>query len=97
MPFIIAGIGMGLFFAPVANVVLSAVRPEEEGQASGTNNALREVGGVFGIAVLAAIFSHYGGGALAYVPPFEQVHGRAHPGAVDRRGRPRDRRWRSRS
>ena len=26
-PFIIAGVGMGLFFAPVANVVLSAVRP----------------------------------------------------------------------
>ena len=36
-------------------------RPEEEGQASGANNALREVGGVFGIAVLAAIFAHYGG------------------------------------
>ena len=31
----IAGIGMGLFFAPIANVVLSAVRPIEEGQASG--------------------------------------------------------------
>jgi EmrB/QacA subfamily drug resistance transporter len=59
-PFIIAGIGMGLFFAPVANVVLSAVRPEEEGQASGANNAIREVGGVFGIAVLAAIFAQYG-------------------------------------
>src|SRR5262245_38278924 len=72
VPFIVAGVGMGLFFAPVANVVLSAVRPEEEGQASGTNNALREVGGVFGIAVLSAIFAHYGGGALAYVPPFEK-------------------------
>jgi EmrB/QacA subfamily drug resistance transporter len=59
-PFIIAGCGMGLFFAPVANVVLSAVRPEEEGQASGANNALREVGGVFGVAVLAAIFVQYG-------------------------------------
>src|SRR5207249_1180427 len=34
-PFTISGIGMGLFFAPVANVVLSSVRPEEEGQASG--------------------------------------------------------------
>ena len=55
------GIGMGLFFAPVANVVLSAVRPEEEGQASGANNAIREVGGVFGVAVLAAIFSSTGG------------------------------------
>ena len=52
---------MGLFFAPVANVVLSAVRPEEEGQASGANNAIRELGGVFGVAVLASIFSHYGG------------------------------------
>jgi MFS family permease len=66
IPFILAGVGMGLFFAPVANVVLSAVRPEEEGQASGINNALREVGGVFGIAVLAAIFAHYGHGVLAF-------------------------------
>jgi hypothetical protein len=38
---------------PVANVVLSAVRPEEEGVASGANNAIRELGGVFGVAVLA--------------------------------------------
>jgi MFS family permease len=52
---------MAMFFAPVANVVLSAVRPEEEGKASGTNNAIREVGGVFGVAVLATVFSHYGG------------------------------------
>jgi hypothetical protein len=45
----------------VANVVLSSVRPEEEGQASGANNAIRELGGVFGVAVLASIFAHYGG------------------------------------
>jgi EmrB/QacA subfamily drug resistance transporter len=60
-PFVISGMGMALFFAPVANVVLSSVRPEEEGQASGANNAIRELGGVFGVAVLASIFSHYGG------------------------------------
>jgi EmrB/QacA subfamily drug resistance transporter len=60
-PFILSGIGMALFFAPVANVVLSAVRPEEEGQASGANNAIRELGGVFGVAVLASLFAHYGG------------------------------------
>ena len=53
IPFTLAGAGMGLFFAPVANVVLSSVRPEEEGQASGANNAVRELGGVFGVAVLA--------------------------------------------
>ena len=61
VPFLVSGIGMGLFFAPVANVVLSAVRPQEEGQASGANNAIREVGGVFGVAVLASVFSRVGG------------------------------------
>ncbi len=59
--FVVSGIGMALFFAPVANVVLSAVRPEEEGQASGANNAIRELGGVFGVAVLASVFARYGG------------------------------------
>jgi EmrB/QacA subfamily drug resistance transporter len=60
-PFVLSGIGMGLFFAPVANVVLSSVRPEHEGKASGATNAIRELGGVFGVAVLAAVFSHVGG------------------------------------
>jgi EmrB/QacA subfamily drug resistance transporter len=58
--FILAGVGMGLFFAPIANVVLSAVRPEEEGKASGANNAIRELGGVFGVAVLASVFASNG-------------------------------------
>ena len=57
----LAGIGMALFFAPMANIVLSAVRPEEEGQASGANNAIRELGGVFGVAVLASVFASLGG------------------------------------
>jgi EmrB/QacA subfamily drug resistance transporter len=60
-PFVLSGVGMSLFFAPVANVVLSAVRPDQEGKASGANNAIRELGGVFGVAVLASIFSHVGG------------------------------------
>jgi MFS family permease len=70
-PFVISGIGMALFFAPVANVVLSAVRPVEEGKASGANNAIREVGGVLGVAVLASIFSSEGG----YVTPQTFVDG----------------------
>ena len=61
IPFVLSGMGMGLFFAPVANLVLSTVRPEQEGQASGANNAIRELGGVLGIAVLASIFAHTGG------------------------------------
>ena len=59
--FALAGVGMALFFAPVATVVLGAVRPGEAGQASGANNAIRELGGVFGVAVLASIFAHQGG------------------------------------
>jgi EmrB/QacA subfamily drug resistance transporter len=60
-PFALSGIGMGMFFAPIANVILGSVRPAEEGQASGANNAIRELGGVFGVAVLASVFAHAGG------------------------------------
>ena len=60
-PFMLSGAGMALFFAPVANVVLTAVRPEEQGKASGATNAIRELGGVFGVAVLASVFAHGGG------------------------------------
>ena len=37
------------------------MRPSEEGKASGANTTIRELGGVFGVAVLAAVFSHVGG------------------------------------
>ncbi len=59
-PFVIAGTGMALVFAPSANAILSAVRPEEAGQASGATNAIRELGGVMGVAVLATVFSAHG-------------------------------------
>ena len=71
VPFLVAGVGMSLFFAPVANVVLSSVRRQEEGQASGANNAIRELGGVFGVAVLAAVFA----GSGAYETPQSYVDG----------------------
>jgi EmrB/QacA subfamily drug resistance transporter len=58
--FVISGIGMSLFFAPVANVVLGSVHRDQEGIASGATNAIRELGGVFGIAVLGAVFSAHG-------------------------------------
>ncbi len=69
--FVMAGIGMGLFFAPIANVVLSAVDPIEEGQASGASNTIREIGGVFGVAVLASVFSANG----SYASPTAFVDG----------------------
>jgi EmrB/QacA subfamily drug resistance transporter len=70
-PFAMGGIGMSLFFAPVANVVLSAVRRDEEGKASGVSNTVREVGGVFGVAVLASVFASAGG----YASPSTFVDG----------------------
>ncbi|MEU4727994.1 DHA2 family efflux MFS transporter permease subunit [Streptomyces sp. NPDC023588] len=58
---IISGIGMGMYFAPASNVLMSTVAPADQGKASGTNNALREVGGALGVAVLASVFSAQGG------------------------------------
>ena len=59
--FIVSGIGMAMFFAPVATMVLGTVDRSEEGIASGATNALRELGGVFGVAVLASVFAAHGG------------------------------------
>jgi len=56
----IAGVGTSMCFPTVANAVVSSVPPEEVGIASGTNSTLRELGGVFGVAVLAAVFTHQG-------------------------------------
>jgi EmrB/QacA subfamily drug resistance transporter len=64
-PFLLAGSGMSLVFAPAANAVLASVRTTEAGQASGATNAIRELGGVLGVAVLATIFTSHGSYASA--------------------------------
>jgi EmrB/QacA subfamily drug resistance transporter len=61
IPFILAGSGMALVFAPSANAVLASVATSEAGKASGATNAIRELGGVLGISVLATVFTSYGG------------------------------------
>jgi EmrB/QacA subfamily drug resistance transporter len=71
LPFIMAGAGMALVFAPSANAVLSSVRADQAGQASGANNAIREVGGVLGVAVLASVFTSAG----SYASPQAFVDG----------------------
>jgi EmrB/QacA subfamily drug resistance transporter len=58
--FVLAGAGMSMFFVPVGTVVLGAVRQDQQGLASGANNAIRELGGVFGVAVLSSVFSSNG-------------------------------------
>ena len=57
---LLAGTGMALVFAPSANAVFSSVSQQEAGQASGATNAIRELGGVIGVAVLASVFSAHG-------------------------------------
>ncbi len=61
VPFVVCGIGMTLFFVPLASLVLGVVPTSLEGVASGANSAFRELGGVLGIAVLGAVFSAHGG------------------------------------
>jgi EmrB/QacA subfamily drug resistance transporter len=65
-PFAVSGVGMALFFAPTAALVLGTVRRSEEGIASGAANAMREIGGVFGVAILASVFAARGGYASAH-------------------------------
>ncbi len=60
-PFLVAGTGLGFFFAPITQLTLRYAPGELEGIASGTSNALRQVGTVLGVAVLGSVFSATGG------------------------------------
>jgi EmrB/QacA subfamily drug resistance transporter len=71
IPFALAGSGMALVFAPSANAVLASVRTSQTGQASGATKAIRELGGVLGIAVLATVFTSHGG----YLSPQAYING----------------------
>jgi hypothetical protein len=60
-PFLIAGAGLGFFFAPITRLTLRYAPEQLEGIASGTSNALRQLGTVLGVAVLGSVFSASGG------------------------------------
>jgi EmrB/QacA subfamily drug resistance transporter len=55
--FLMGGLGMGLTFAPLSAAVMG-VAGSDDGQASAVYNTVRELGGVFGVAILGAIFQH---------------------------------------
>lgn len=57
---VLCGLGMTFYFSPTANLVMSSVAAEDRGMASGSVNALRELGGVLGVAVLASVFTAHG-------------------------------------
>jgi MFS family permease len=71
----VAGAGTSLTFPTVANAVLGSVPLKEAGVASGTNSALRELGGVLGVAVLASVFARHGiyGSPRVFVDGFTQA------------------------
>jgi len=53
----LAGIGMGLTFAPSATAVLADMMPDDHGTASSVNATIREIGGALGVAALVAVFT----------------------------------------
>lgn len=61
LPLVVAGTGIGMIFATTASAATAAVPVDDTGVAAGTNTALRELGGVFGVAILSAVFAHNGG------------------------------------
>jgi EmrB/QacA subfamily drug resistance transporter len=65
VPMVIAGVGISMAIPSAQNSVLGSVAEEAVGKAAGTNSVMRELGGVFGIAVAVAVFA----GAGSYASP----------------------------
>jgi EmrB/QacA subfamily drug resistance transporter len=61
----IAGVGFGVMLVPVTSTSLAVVRPEHSGMAASVTNTSREMGAVFGVAVLGSIVNSKLTGQLA--------------------------------
>jgi EmrB/QacA subfamily drug resistance transporter len=59
--YLLGGVGVACFFAPLLNLTMSSVDVSEQGIASGATSATRELGAALGVAALASIFTHNGG------------------------------------
>jgi MFS family permease len=55
-PLLVYGFGMGLFIVPAFDTIIAAVTDAELGSASGVLNALQQLGGAIGVAVLGTVF-----------------------------------------
>jgi EmrB/QacA subfamily drug resistance transporter len=64
-PLIVAGVGVSMAIPAAQNSVIGSVAMEAIGKAAGANSLMRELGGVFGIAVTVAVFAAAGGYASA--------------------------------
>lgn len=65
IPSIVAGIGVSMAIPSAQNSVVGSMAVEDVGKAAGANSMMRELGGVFGIAVAVAVFAGAGGYASA--------------------------------
>jgi EmrB/QacA subfamily drug resistance transporter len=65
-PLAIAGLGFGIALVTMTAAVLGLVPPEESGMAASTVNTSRELGGVFGVAVLGAVVNSQLTGGLTH-------------------------------
>jgi EmrB/QacA subfamily drug resistance transporter len=63
-PFLMAGVGMALVFAPSATALLATLGLLDHAKASGVNSTVRELGVALGTAVMTAIFVGAGGELL---------------------------------
>lgn len=61
LPLALAGGGISMAMPAVQSAVLGAVEPPDMGKASGLLNTLRQLGGVFGVALVVAVFTRVGG------------------------------------
>jgi len=71
VPLVVAGVGVSMAIPSAQASVLGSVSEESVGKAAGTNSVMRELGGVFGIAITVAVFS----GAGSYASPQAFVDG----------------------
>jgi EmrB/QacA subfamily drug resistance transporter len=69
-PMVIGGIGMGMVFVPLFDIVMTAVRPQEMGSASGVLQTVNSLGMSLGIAGIGAIFFALAGGHGQHVPVY---------------------------
>jgi Major Facilitator Superfamily len=68
LPSVVAGIGVSMAIPAAQNSVVGSFAIEDVGKAAGANSMMRELGGVFGVAVAAAVFA--GAGSFASADAF---------------------------
>ncbi|MGX1812107.1 DHA2 family efflux MFS transporter permease subunit [Nocardia sp. NPDC055321] len=60
-PLVLSGVGVSMAIPTAQSAVVGAVEYGAIGKAAGANSMMRELGGVFGIAVVVAVFAGFGG------------------------------------